>query len=128
MDEKSKDLRKEISARIAEHNIQAAAELYLELISHDSSQILPRQHLLDIANQLAGENKPAESAQAYEQFLDHYPNYEYSEQVQLMLGILYARYLDKPNLAKKYLEEAEKKLTDPGQKKMCSQELQKLNP
>jgi membrane associated rhomboid family serine protease len=125
-DEKSKELRNEITKRIAEHNLPAAAELYLELMSHDSSQILAKQHLLDIANQLAGENKHAEAAQAYEQFLTHYSNYEYAEQVELMLGIIYCRYLNKPDLAKKHLEAASEKLTDPGQLKMCNDELARL--
>jgi len=125
-DEKSKELRSEISKRIAQRNLPAAAGLYLELMSHDNTQILPKQHLLDIANQLAGDNKHTESAQAYEQFLTHYANYEYAEQVELMLGILYCRYLNKPNLAIKYLEAAAKKLTDPGQLKMCNDELARL--
>jgi len=125
-DEKSKQLRNEISRRIAERNLPAAAGIYLELMNHDSRQLLPRQNLLDIANQLAGDNKPAESAQAYEQFLTHYSKYEYVEQVELMLGILYCRYLNKPDLAKKYLEAAATKLTDPGQLKMCNDELARL--
>ena len=125
-DEKSKELRSEISKRIAQRNLPAAAGFYLELMSHDNTQILPKQHLLDIANQLAGDNKHTESAQAYEQFLTHYANYEYAEQVELMLGILYCRYLNKPNLAIKYLEAAAKKLTDPGQLKMCNDELARL--
>lgn len=125
-DEKSKELRNEITKRIAEHNLPAATELYLKLLSHDSSQILTKQHLLDIANQLAGENKHEESAKAYEQFLTHYSNYEYAEQVELMLGILYCRYLNKPDLAKKHLEAAAEKLTDPGQLKMCNDELARL--
>ena len=109
-----------------ERNLPAAAEIYLELMRHDSEQILPRQHLLDIANQLAGDNKPAESARAYEQFLTHYSSYEYAEQVELMLGILYCRYLNQSKLAIKYLEAAAKKLTDPGQLKMCKDELARL--
>jgi membrane associated rhomboid family serine protease len=125
-DEKSKELRNKINKRIAQRNLPAATGLYLELMSHDSRQILPKQHLLDIANQLAGDNKPAESAQAYEQFLTHYSNYEYAEQVQLMLGLLYCRYLNQPQLAKKNLEAAAKKLTDPGQLKMCNDELARL--
>jgi len=125
-DEKSKELRNEINKRIAERNLPAVAGLYLELMSHDNSQILPKQHLLDIANQLAGDNKPAESAQAYEQFLTHYSNYEYAEQVQLMLGLLYCRYLNKPLLAIKNLEAAAQKLSDPGQLKMCNDELNRL--
>ncbi len=125
-DEQTKQLRDEISRRINERNLPAAAGLYLELMNHDSTQVLPQQHLLDIANHLAGDNKPAESAQAYEQFLTHYSKYEYAEQVELMLGILYCRYLNKPELAKKYLEAASKKLTDPGQLKMCKDELARL--
>ena len=120
------ELRNEISRRMTERNLPAAAGLYLELMSHDSEQILPQQNLLDIANQLAGDNKPAESAQAYEQFLAHYSKYEYVEQVELMLGILYCRYLNKPDLAIKYLEAAATKLTDPGQLKMCNDELARL--
>ena len=89
-------------------------------------QILPRQQLLDIANQLAGENKHVEAAKAYEQFLKHYSTYEYSEQVQLMLGLIYSRYLNQSDKAIQHLEEAEKKLHDPNQQKMCRDELAQL--
>jgi len=126
LEEKTRELRNGISSRIAQRNLPAAAELYLELTRLDSEQLLPRQHLLDIANQLAGDNKHAESAQAYEQFLTHYSNYEYAEQVELMLGILYSRYLDKPEPAVKHLQAAAKKLSDPGQLKMCQDELAQL--
>ncbi len=126
LEEKTRELRNGISSRIAQRNLPAAAELYLELTRLDSEQILPRQHLLDIANQLAGDNKHAESAQAYEQFLTHYSNYEYAEQVELMLGILYSRYLDKPEPAVKHLQAAAKKLSDAGQLKMCQDELARL--
>jgi membrane associated rhomboid family serine protease len=125
-DEESSKLRNEISARINERNLPAAANIYLELMRHDSEQILQRQQLLDIANQLAGENKYAESAKAYEQFLTHYRNYEYTEQVELMLGIIYARYLNKPEPAIKHLQTAVQKLSDPGQLKMCQEEIARL--
>ena len=126
LEEKTRELRNEIASRIAQRNLPAAAKVYLELIDLDSEQILPRQYLLDIANQLAGDNKPAQAARAYEQFLTHYSNYEYVEQVELMLGILYSRYLQKPDLAAKHLQAAAKKLSDPGQLKMCNDELTKL--
>ena len=98
----------------------------MELTRLDSEQILPRQHLLDIANQLTSDGKPAESARAYEQFLTHYSNYEYAEQVELMLGLLYSRYLHQPEMAAKYLKAAAKKLSDPAQLKMCQDALDKL--
>ena len=125
-EERIKEFRGEITSRIAQRNLSAAAKAYLELMELDSKQVLPRQYLLDIANQLASEDKPTESTRAYEQFLTHYSSYEYVEQVQLMLGILYSRYLDEPKLAVKYLQSAAKKLSDPGQLKMCRDELDKL--
>jgi membrane associated rhomboid family serine protease len=120
------ELRNEISSRIAQRNLASAAQAYLELIQIDGSQILPRQQLLDVANQLASENRHAEAARAYEQFLTHYSNYEYAEQVELMLGIFYSRYLGKPELAIKHLQTASEKLTDPSQLKMCRDELARL--
>ena len=92
----------------------------------DSNQILPRRDLLDIANQLASEQRTAQAAHAYEQFLAHYSNYEYIEQVELMLGILYARYLNQPEKAIKHLQAAAEKLSDPNQLKMCKDELERL--
>jgi len=83
-EQKTSELRNEISSRILERNLPVAAKVYLELMEVDRKQLLPRQHLLDIANQLASDGKSAESARAYEQFLTHYSNYEYIEQVQLM--------------------------------------------
>jgi membrane associated rhomboid family serine protease len=122
----AKELRTQINSRIAEHNLAAAADLYLELMQLDRGQVLPRQHLLDIANQLASDNRPTQAALAYEQFLKHYGNYEYAEQVELMLGILYSRYLHQPKEAMRYLQAAADKLSDPNQLKMCTDELARL--
>lgn len=124
--EKIQQIRNTISSRILERNLAAAATLYLELIGLDSSQILPRQHLLDIANQLVSEGKHNEAAKAYESFLSAYGNYEYSEQIELMLGLLYSRYLDKPQDAIKHLDAAAGRLMDPAQSKMCREEIAKL--
>jgi len=126
-EERIKLLRNEIASRIQQHNLPAAVEAYLELSELDNEQILPRQQMLDIANQLASESKYAESAQAYEKFLTQYSNYEYVEQVELMAGILYSRYLNKPELAIKHLQAAAQKLSDQGQLKMCNDELAKLH-
>ena len=125
-EEEITQLRNEITSRINQRNLPAAAKLYLEIMDLDTEQILPRQYLLDIANQLASENKQPQAAAAYEQFLKHYSKYEYVEQVELMLGILYSRYLQNNDLAIKHLQTAAKKLSDPGQLKMCQDELKKL--
>jgi membrane associated rhomboid family serine protease len=98
-EDKIANIRGEINSRVSQRNFAAAAKLYLQLIELDSGQLLPRQYLLDIANQLASE---------------------------LMLGLIYSRYLQQTEAAVHYLKEAEKKLTDPGQLKMCRDELEKL--
>jgi outer membrane protein assembly factor BamD (BamD/ComL family) len=95
-------------------------------MSLDSEQVLPRQHLLDIANQLASEGEYKEAASVYEKFLTHYANYEHIEQVELMLGIIYSRYLEKGDLALNHLRAAEKKIIDPAQLLMCRSEIEKL--
>jgi hypothetical protein len=119
-------LRSEITQRITERNMSEAANKYLELVKLDAEQLPPQQHLLDIANQLASENKHTEAAAAYEKFIRHYKTYGYIEQVQLMLGILYSRYLNQTEPAIKHLEAAEAKLTDAGQLQMCRDELRRL--
>jgi len=119
-------IRNEISRWISQRNLPAAADLYLELMRIDHEQVLPRQHLLDVANQLASDHRTTEAAQAYEQFLTHYGNYEYAEQVELMLGILYSRYLNRPQEAVEHLQRACERLSDPSQLEMCRQELARL--
>ncbi len=125
-DEKIRKLRDEVFKNMLERRLPEATELYLELMILDRTQVLPRQHLLDIANQLASDGKSGESALAYEQFLAHYGSYEYVEEVELMLGLLYSRYLKKPKEALKHLRSAAKRLSDPGQTKMCLDELARL--
>jgi tetratricopeptide (TPR) repeat protein len=119
-------MRDEIAGCIYRRDFHAAAELYLQLVGLDIEQVVPRQYLLDIANQLTSEGRYDQAAQVYEKLLSHYGNYEYVEQVELMLGLIYSRYLNRSEPALKHLTSAERKLSDPGQLKMCRDELQKL--
>ncbi|MDI6448302.1 rhomboid family intramembrane serine protease [Anaerobaca lacustris] len=121
-----RDLRSAISRRFDERNLAAAADLYIQLMNVDSDQVLPRQHLLDVANQLASDQRASEAARAYGQFLAHYGSYEHAGQVELMLGILYCRYLHRPQDAVKHLQRAAERLSDPTQIQMCRDELAKL--
>lgn len=125
-EEKTAGIRKEILTRINQGNVAAAADLYLELNSQYTGQILPRQPLLDIANQLMSAGKWTDAAGAYEKFLSRYHGSEHSEQVELMLGVIYARYLNDKDKALDHLKKAQDKVTDPGQKKMCTDEIQRL--
>jgi tetratricopeptide (TPR) repeat protein len=119
-------IRDQIASYIDSGNMTSAAEKYIELVKLDSTQVLGRAQMLDIANQLMAMSRWDECAEAYEKFLAIYSSYQYSEQVELMLGVVYARYLKKNDLAAKYLERAQIRLKDPGQKKMCLDELDRL--
>jgi membrane associated rhomboid family serine protease len=119
-------LREDIANSVYRHDLQSAAQQYINLVSLDSGQVLPRQHLLDIANQFASEGEYNNAASVYEKFLTHYANYEHIEQVELMLGIIYSRYLEKFDLALNHLRAAEKKIIDPAQLLMCRSEIEKL--
>lgn len=125
-DTEVRELRSAISQRIEEHNLAAATDLYVQLMNVDSEQVLPRQYLLDIANQLASERRNSEAAWAYSQFLTHYGSYEHAEQVELMLGLLYSRYLHRPQDAVQHLQRAAERLSDPAQVQLCQEELAKL--
>ncbi len=125
-EEDVRDLRVAINKRLDEHNLAAAADLYVRLMNVDSDQVLPRQHLLDIANQLASSQRASEAAWAYSQFLAHYGSYQHAEQVELMLGLLFSRYLSRPKEAIEHLQRAAEKLSDPAQLRMCRDELAKL--
>jgi hypothetical protein len=123
---RAQDLRQEIHQWLFQRNLPSAAQTYLELMAVDKDQILPRQALLDIANQLASEARHQEATAAYEQFLQRYNTYEHIEQVMLMVGLIYARYLNEPQKAAHHLAKAAERLTDPGQLEMCRAELARL--
>lgn len=124
--ERIMELRADISEAISRSDISAAADLYLELIEIDRQQLLPQQQQLDIANKLMHTGRHTEAAHAYEVFIEHYSQYHFIEQVQLMLGLLYSRYLHQNPEAKSHLEAALQKLTDPAQRQMCQDELNRL--
>jgi outer membrane protein assembly factor BamD (BamD/ComL family) len=87
------ELRARVSEAVAGHDLPTAARGYLELKALDPAQVLSRQAQLDVANQFAQEQRFGEAAEAYETFLRHYPKYEQTEQVELMLGIVLNRFL-----------------------------------
>jgi hypothetical protein len=119
-------LRSRISQAMSNRSAGQAAQFYRQLMAIDESQVLPRQLQLDLANQLMAESQWAQSAHAYEGFLAHYADYEFAEQVHLMLGLVYGRYLNRPQEALEQLRQAEARLSDPGQKNLCRQEIERL--
>jgi len=120
------DLRNQISGKLYESRLDEAADLYLQLMQTAPDQVLPQQQQLDVANKLMHTGRHHAAAKAYEDFIRYYPRYPFLEQVQLMLGLLYSRYLGQKDLAKKHLQKSLEKLTDAGQRQMCQNELDHL--
>jgi membrane associated rhomboid family serine protease len=126
--QRMQDLRAEISEALAHHNHPRAALLFQELVRLDPQQVLSRQAQLEVANQLASQQLFDEAAQAYEQFLRHYANFEQIEQVELMLGLIYARYLRRYGRAKELLIRAAARLHGEREVSMARAELRRIEP
>jgi membrane associated rhomboid family serine protease len=106
--------------------IPEAAAAYAALLKTAPHTPLPEQAQLDIANQLAANGQAADAADAYEIFLHQY--HTQRPQVQLLLGLIYARDVFTPDRAIVLLREALKHVTDPGQRQMGIEELERLDP
>jgi hypothetical protein len=124
--EKVQDLKSQISDAMAKHDQSRAAELYLQMKQVDRETVLARQAQLDVANQLASEQRYADAAEAYESFLKFYKGFEQVEQVELMLGLIYARYLNKYPSAKELLLRAMARLHSDNQLQLARSELARI--
>lgn len=122
-DEQIMSLRGQIQEAVNRHDLPTAAQLYLQLKRVDSQQALPKPVQLDVANQLAGEQHYAQAAEAYETLLRVYPKAEQIEQIELMLGLVYARYLGQYDKARHYLQRAILRLHEPTALAMARDEL-----
>jgi len=120
------ELRGEIADAQAIHDLDTAARLYLKLQQFAPGQVLARQTQLDIANHLAQAQLFQNAADAYELFLATYPKYEQIEQVELMLGLIYARYLHRYDRARHYLTRALRSLHGPKEIALATSELEHL--
>ena len=114
-----------VSQYITAGDLDKASAEYIEIMRIDDSQTMPRQQQLDIANHLMSRGEAQDAANAYVLFKEKYPKYNYIEQIDLMLGILYSRYLNKPQKAIDHLNAALEGLSDKGQIEMCENEIKK---
>jgi len=126
MIDRIQDLRASISAAIAHQNLPEAVKLYLELRAIDPNQVLSRQAQLDVANQLFSQQIYPAAADSYELYLRAYPKADQIENVQLMVGIIFARYLQRYDKAKEYLEAALPRLHAPRDVELAKSELEQI--
>ncbi len=120
------EIRRSISEALGRFDLATAAEKYRNLVEVDSGHVLARKEQLDIANQLMSQQDYRLAAEAYEKYLKHYPGAPQIEQVQLLLGIIYSRYLANPTRAKDLLREAKTRLRDLVQVNLCEEEIRRL--
>jgi membrane associated rhomboid family serine protease len=117
------DLRQRLNAAMSSRNVEVAADLYVQMIQLDASQVLSRQNQMDVATQLHHAGRYPEAAEAYEKLLRSYPN-ERSELVELTLGILYSRYLQQYDKAKQHLAKAIDRLHEGREMDIAKDEMQ----
>ena len=117
-------LRHEIARAIDNFDLPGAARLYKKLIELDSSQVLGPSQQLDVANQLTAEGDYTSAAEAYEKFLQRDVRDTQARQVMFLLGVIYARHLDRFDRAAECLEQSREGLTDPNQIAQCEHWLQ----
>jgi hypothetical protein len=128
MMERIQDLRASISEATAQQRLPDAVRLYLELRAIDPNQVMSKQTQLDIANQLFSEGQHPAAADAYELFLRNYPKADQIQNVELILAIVYARYMNRYARAKELLTMALPKLHAPRDVEMAQAELARIEP
>ena len=106
-----------------------AAAAYLEMRGHPDARKLPplgRRQLYEIANQLFQAGDHANAADAYNQFLLSYAEDVEAPRVQLMLGLLNARFLNDPTEAKRVLLACRERLTQDDERALAAELLEEL--
>lgn len=121
------DLRAAISAAVLVHDYDTAGANYKKLVAIEPDQIMPPQTQLDIANHLAGAGDHTAAAGAYELYLNTFKGDSNRDQVELMLGLIYARYLGRLQRARELLASASQRLGDPDLKALAKSTLEQIN-
>jgi outer membrane protein assembly factor BamD (BamD/ComL family) len=120
------DVRATINEALARSDLAEATKFYMELRAIDPQQVLSRQNQLDLANHLFEQQQHAAAADAYEGYLRVYPRADQADHVMLVLGLIYARYLNRPDKAAPVLEQAVQRLRNERDIELAKEELSKI--
>ncbi len=122
-------LRAEVTRLLAAGDLPAAAGKYRQLLADvpgEAGSVLGEQPQLDIASQLYAQGDHADAARAYELLLSSYPSSARKNEVRLILGLMYARQLNRPQRARELIEQARKNLRDRTQAVLADELLAEL--
>ncbi len=125
-DEETAQLRSSIAGHLAAGRQEYAMDDFEKLATVDPQAVLARQAQLDLANYAMQHERRELAAHAYEGFMRLYKTDEYRSQVEMILGLIYARYLNRPERAAELLKAALEKLDDESQKQMAREILSQL--
>lgn len=119
-------MRAAISSALEQEDPGRALDTFERLIADHPDQVLARDVQLDLANHAMGQQRYGVAASAYENFLASFPHDGRTEEVHLLLGVIYGRYLDEPERARPHLKAALKAMLDPDRKRMAQELLASL--
>ncbi|MHC4976676.1 MAG: rhomboid family intramembrane serine protease [Planctomycetota bacterium] len=116
---RARDLRAELARAIRSRDAGASVRVYAKVLEIEPDCVLPRHQQLDIANYLFQASAHESAAEAYSRFLDRYANDSEAPRVHLLLGLLYARYLDNKTAARGLLVHARENVMEASQKELA---------
>lgn len=120
------DLRAEVNRLASAHDLPQAAARYRTLLAQAPDSVFTEQRQLELANQLYVQQDHAHAAAAYELLLDRYPACGSAAEVRLILGMLYARRLKRPDRAVELIGSARPMLRDAAQTALADELLAEL--
>jgi TolA-binding protein len=120
------DLRRRIAEEVERRAPGSALELYEKLQSISARQCLPELHQLEIAREYYRRGRFSDAAQAFERFVQGYPEAGETPNVRLLLGIIHARDLRQYEQAERLLTDCMRGLRDDERREQCRQWLRNV--
>lgn len=114
------DLRRRIGESLERGDAETGASLYQELTVIDPTQCLPLPQQLTIARTFYSSGRSPQAAGAFERFVTCFPNGPESREIELLLGIIYARDLQQYAAAEKHLASSLEKLGASDRRAQCT--------
>lgn len=120
------DLRSKISDAIASGDVNGASRAYEELVGVDPGQCLPARQQIVIGREFVSSQRYSQAANAFDRYLVNYPGTPDTEEIRLLVGIIYTRDLQQHETAEKHLKLAYSRLQDEGRRKLAKEWLESV--